>query len=80
MKETVAKIMMKREACEERLVHGVCRLGRARREQDEGRGDKGGGVARTKEARKWDEGPSGQVKGNGDPHCRNHGAYRLLKT
>ena len=22
---------------------------------------------RTKEARKWDEGPSGQVKGNGDP-------------
>jgi hypothetical protein len=25
---------------------------------------------RTKEARKWDEGSSGEVEGNGDPHSR----------
>jgi hypothetical protein len=37
-----------------------------RREKDEGRVEKRGGVRRTKKTRKWDEGPSGQVKGNGD--------------
>ena len=36
----------------------MCRLDRAWREKDEGRG----GVERTKEARKWDEGPTRQVK------------------
>ena len=28
------------------------------------------GVVRTDEARKWDEGPRGEVEGNGDPHFR----------
>jgi hypothetical protein len=32
-----------------------------------GRGDDGGGVTRTDETRKWDEGPR-EVEGNGDPH------------
>jgi hypothetical protein len=33
--------------------------------------------------RKWDEGPSGQVKGHGDPHSRNlrpNQAYRTIKV
>jgi hypothetical protein len=39
------------------------RLDRVWREQDEGRGEEGGWATRTIEARKWDERPSGQVKG-----------------
>ena len=35
-----------------RWVHSMCRLGRARKEKEEGRGEKVGAAARTKEARK----------------------------
>ncbi len=35
---------------------------------DEGAGEKGGGLVRTEEVRKWDEGPSGEVEGNECPH------------
>ena len=33
-----------------------------------GKGRDGEGGDETKESRKWDDWPSGQVKGNGDPH------------
>ena len=37
------------------------------REEYEGRVEKGGGGSeRTDETRKWNEGPSGEVEGNGD--------------
>ncbi len=47
------------------MTDRMCLLVRVRREKDEGRGEKRGGGVRTKEERKWDEGPSGMVKGNG---------------
>ncbi len=51
----------------------VCRIGRKRRKNYEGsRGrerEGGGGENFTEyETRKWDEGPRGEVQGNGDPH------------
>jgi hypothetical protein len=41
-------------------------LDRVRREKDEGRDEKGWGMSRTKETRKWMKGrdPSGEVEGN----------------
>jgi len=36
----------------------------------QGKGRDMGGRDETKESRKWDDWPSGQVKGNGDPHYR----------
>ena len=45
-------------------AHSMCRLGRARREKDEEKEREGVVGGETKEARKWDEKPSGE--GNGD--------------
>ena len=39
-------------------------------EKVRGKGQEEMWVARTDEERKWDEGPSGVVEGNGDPHYR----------
>ena len=39
---------------------------RSWREEYEGRNEKGGGESREDESRKWNEGPSGEVEGNGD--------------
>jgi hypothetical protein len=36
-----------------------------------GKGREGGWSTRTKEMRKWDVAPSGQVKGNGDRHYQD---------
>ena len=55
----------------QRWTPSMCRLGRTRRKKYERRGEKWCGVARTDEARKWDERPRGEVEGNGDPHCRS---------
>jgi hypothetical protein len=50
----------------------LCRLGRERRETYEGGDEKGGRtVERTEDVRKWNEGPSGEVEGNGNPRCRS---------
>ena len=49
----------------------MCRLGRERRETYEGGGETGGRTERTEDARKWNEGPSGEVEGNGNPRCRS---------
>jgi hypothetical protein len=53
-------------------VHLFCRIGKTRRENYEGsRGrERGGGSENftANETRKWDEGPRGEVEGNGDPH------------
>ena len=46
----------------------MLRFGRVWREKYEGRGERGGGVVRTDETMKWDEGPSGEVEGNEYPH------------
>jgi hypothetical protein len=40
-------------------------LDRGRKEKYEGGDEKGGRTVRTEESRKWDEGPSGEVKRNG---------------
>jgi len=47
----------------------MIRSDRVWREKDEERDEKEEWMTRTKEARKLGEGPSGQVKRNGDPHC-----------
>ena len=49
----------------------MCHLGRELREKYEGRGEKRGGSVRVDETRKWNEGPSGEIETNGDPHHRN---------
>jgi hypothetical protein len=80
---------VKRES--KKWVHIICRLDRVRSKKDEGkkldrvRSEKPGRgkgregkVVRTKEARKWDEGTSGQVKDNGNPHCRRVERTRSL--
>ncbi len=60
----------------------MCRLGKTLRSGDEGRGEEEGvGAATTEEARRWDTEPSGQVKGDRDPHYRSlcqSQAYRPL--
>ena len=48
----------------------MCCLDRVRKKKYKEKDKKRCGVARTDEVRKWDEGPSGEVEGNGDPHCR----------
>jgi hypothetical protein len=68
--------MMSKQVCQTRTwAHIMCRLGRALRsgDEDEGRGEegRGGGAVTTEETRWWDEGPSGQVKVDRDPHYRS---------
>lgn len=47
-----AKTRMRREDVKLKWGHSMCRLGRAQREKDEERGEKGRWATRTKEARK----------------------------
>jgi len=39
-----------------------------------------GGEVRSDEARKWDEGPRGEVEGTGVPHCRDFNKNQTKRT
>ena len=75
-----AKTMMSRKANEELIwTPSMWHLGRSWRKKYEGGGQKGCGVTRTDETRRYER-PWWKVEGNGDPHDRDFSQNQVDRT